>query len=86
MNTEPSSPRWWIAERHSRCVKTILVQAESRKDAQAKLDKGEGEGTGEGTGEGPGVGISGPTKFRQGIGQRIPPQYSEALASLRRIY
>lgn len=38
------SMRWWIAERRCRAVKTILVLASSRKDAQEKLDAGYGEG------------------------------------------
>lgn len=41
----PGSVRWWIAERHYRACNTILVQARSRKEAQEKLDRGEGEGT-----------------------------------------
>lgn len=36
--------RWWIGERCSRARKTIIVQARSRKEAQAKLDNNEGEG------------------------------------------
>ena len=36
---------WWVAERKSRCVKTILVQARSKREAQEKLDNDEGEGT-----------------------------------------
>ena len=36
--------RCWIAERCSRARKTLLVYATSRKEAQAKLDAGEGEG------------------------------------------
>jgi hypothetical protein len=39
------SMRWWIAEMRCRAVKTILVQASSRIEAQQKLDEGGGEGT-----------------------------------------
>ncbi len=33
----------WIAERCSRARVTVLVQANSKKEAQAKLDDGKGE-------------------------------------------
>jgi hypothetical protein len=36
--------RWWIAEQCCRARKTIIVQAVSRKEAQDKLDAGNGEG------------------------------------------
>jgi hypothetical protein len=36
--------RQWIAECRCRVVKTIVVWAPSRKEAQAALDNGEGEG------------------------------------------
>lgn len=34
----------WIAEQCSRARKTILIKANSRKEAQQKLDRDEGEG------------------------------------------
>jgi hypothetical protein len=34
----------------------------------------------------PGGVLAGPSKFRQGIGQRIPPQYSASLAALKQVY
>ena len=38
------SMRTWICERRSRAVSTILVEARSKKQAQAILDAGGGEG------------------------------------------
>jgi hypothetical protein len=37
-------------------------------------------------GGGAGASVSGPSRFRQGIGSRIPPRYSAALAALRQVY
>jgi hypothetical protein len=41
---KPTKQRWWIAELCCRSVKTILVEASSKKEAQEKIDAGEGEG------------------------------------------
>lgn len=35
--------KYWVCERHFRTRETIVVQARSRKEAQAKLDAGKGE-------------------------------------------
>ena len=38
------SVRWWIAERRSRAVFTMLVKARSRKEALEEIKNGHGEG------------------------------------------
>lgn len=58
---------------------------EPEPDSMAGLQAAAGGGGGD-FGGGAGDNISGPSRFRQGIGQRIPPQMSMALAGLRQAY
>lgn len=58
---------------------------EPEPDSMAGLQAAAGGGGGDFSGSA-GDEISGPSKFRQGVGQRIPPQYSAALAGLRQAY
>lgn len=64
--------------------------APSSAPSMAGLQSAAGISGGDGSGGGDsvmgGVSLSGPSKFRQGIGQRIPPVESQALAALRKIY
>lgn len=57
------------------------------KDSMAGLKSAaEGMGGGGGSDIGDTVNLAGPSKVRQGIGSRIPPQYSASLAALRQVY
>lgn len=62
-----------------------IVQPETDSMAGLKSAAGMGGGGGDMSG-GAGDNIGGPSKFRQGIGNRIPPQYSVSLAALRQVY
>lgn len=55
-------------------------------DSMAGLQQAAGMGGGADMSGAPGDNISGPSKFRQGIGQRIPSQMGAALAGLRQAY
>lgn len=56
-------------------------------DSMAGLKQAAGEGGGGGFDmSAAGANIGGPSKFRQGIGNRIPPQYSNSLAALKQVY
>jgi hypothetical protein len=62
-------------------AKVVEPESDSMAGLQAAMGMGGGE-----FGGGAGDNISGPSKFRQGIGQRIPPQLSASLAGLRQAY